>query len=664
MPLPVFETLSSLPKELFSGDRKELLTALVEIPVAFLPHSGRGPTERIYSVRCSSGHLSALLFRPATSPLKLPLMELQSFDLLWLPEPIESCLHEGARLEVREAALDIRGPQTERYIVEMARCRACGQWYGLLTVLYDIMEDFGWDASDIEGFGVEDETVTAGVDLMEATISWASLDQQIGPMGETERPPPSDEEIQALDQTSTTWEIGQALATWVEGEDGEVDLGYVVVACGPVLVRGTEIAVGAPLDAEGISGLLRRAAASPPPPAEPRRPQCVRAQDEAMADALRPHLSPLGIEVEVGKTPLADEALGEITAMLLGHSAPPVFQGKSDEEVRVFLKTATRFYEREPWTRTEGDRFLGVRIGEDDWFFANVMGQMKESPGLSLFDDWLTVCRFVHNQRSPFFALAEEMGLTGESGFLQELADVAQAGPFEAAGALEGLTLSERELLHPVDAQRLDGLSINPPVQGWSFQGQYPVPHRFDADEGLVAPEFSLETYRLVIQSLLIALERRRATPVTSIKTTLDIDGTPVSLRYPSDGTERPYEGPPGYRLFLCGHDEDIHSPSRIPGGERIEIEAPAAALFKDVAGALGEFHDEIYEASLNDWKSCLWDDRASRRNPSPRIADLAGLEPPTELEIEIGGGAFGLEIGPALDHPPEEIRLEWGSVE
>jgi hypothetical protein len=250
------------------------------------------------------------------------------------------------------------------------------------------------------------------------------------------------------------------------------------------------------------------------------------------------------------------------------------------------------------------------------------MGQMEESPGLSLFEGWLTVCRFVHNQRSSFVTLAEELGVAEESGSLQELAGFAQPGPFEAAGALEGLSLSKRELLHPADAHRLDELSIDLSVQdklgqdrlgqdrsgqdrpsqdGPGGQGQYPVPHRFDVDEGALAPQFSLETYRCVMEALLIALERRRATPVTSIKTTLDIDGTPVSLRYPSDGTERLWEGPPGYCLFLRGHDEDIHSPSRIPDGERIEIEAPATALFKDVAGALGEFQGQIYEATLKD---------------------------------------------------------------
>lgn len=192
------------------------------------------------------------------------------------------------------------------------------------------------------------------------------------------------------------------------------------------------------------------------------------------------------------------------------------------------------------------------------------------------------------------------------------------------------------------------------------------MPLRFDVDEGLVAPQFSLETYRLVIEALLLALKRRRATPVTSIKTTLDIDGRRVSLRYPSDGTERPYDGPPGYRLVLRGRKEEAHDPSRIPEGERIEIEVPATALFKDVAKALGQFHERIYQATLRErgllaGSVCLWNDNASRRDPSPRVADLAALRYPEELEVEIGRGAFALVVDRALDAAPDEIQLQWG---
>ncbi len=606
-------------------------------------------------------------------------MELKRFDLLWRSSPAETCLHDGADLEIREAVLDVGGPRTERYVVDLARCPQCGQWQGPLPLVYEIMEDFGWDASDIGGFAVEGEPATAGLELGGAALPWAALGEQMQGVQEASGGPvPTGEEIRSLGQTSATWEVAQAPATWIKqeiGEEaGEAVLGYVAVVHGLALARWTDMKAGAPFEAEELGALVRRAAEAPHPPAKPTRPRQVRVREEALASALKSELSGLDIDVEAGQVPLADEALGEITSMLLGHSAPPVFAEESEEEIRAFTETATRLYEREPWARTEGDRFLGVKVWEDgDWFFANVMGQIEESPGLSLFSDWLSVCRFVHNQRSPFLALAEEFGLAEELGPLGEMAGFAPADPLEAAGGLEALSLSERDLLHPLDAERLGALSIDPPVQRGPVGGQYPVPVRFESGAGPVAPRFSLETYRLVAEALLLALERRSATPVTSIKTTLDIGGTEVSLRYPSDGTERPWAGPPGYRLLLEGHDEDLHSPSRIPKGERLVIEAPARALYKDVAKALGDFHDQIYEATLIHEATLreqgraasparLWDDTASRRNPSPRVGDLAELSRPGGLEVEIGGGAFELRVEEALEEAPEEIQIGWAS--
>ncbi len=616
-------------------------------------------------------------------------MELKRFDLLWRSSPAETCLHDGAELEVREASLDVGGPRAERYVVDLARCPQCGQWQGPLPLVYEIMEDFGWDASDIGGFAVEGEPATAGLELGGAALPWAAFGEQMqggqmqGVQEASGGPVPTGEEIRSLGQTSATWEVAQAPATWIKqeiGEEaGEAVLGYVAVVHGLALARWTDMKAGAPFEAEELGALVRRAAEAPHPPAKPTRPRQVRVREEALASALKSELSGLDIDVEAGQVPLADEALGEITSMLLGHSAPPVFAEESEEEIRAFTETATRLYEREPWARTEGDRFLGVKVREDgDWFFANVMGQIEESPGLSLFGDWLSVCRFVHNQRSPFLALAEEFGLAEELGPLGEMAGFAPADPLEAAGGLEALSLSERDLLHPLDAERLGALSIDPPVQRGPVGGQYPVPVRFESGAGPVAPRFSLETYRLVAEALLLALERRSATPVTSIKTTLEIGGTEVSLRYPSDGTERPWAGPPGYRLLLEGHGEDLHSPSRIPKGERLVIEAPARALYKDVAKALGDFHDQIYEATLIHEATLreqgraasparLWDDTASRRNPSPRVGDLAELSRPGGLEVEIGGGAFELRVEEALEvapeeEAPEEIQIGWAS--
>ena len=198
-------------------------------------------------------------------------------------------------------------------------------------------------------------------------------------------------------------------------------------------------------------------------------------------------------------------------------------------------------------------------------------------------------------------------------------------------------------MLHPADAHRLDRLGIGP-----SVDGAYPVPRRFDAFEGPVPPAVSFDTYRVTMEALLLALERRTATPVTSIKTTLDIDGTSVSLRYPSDGTERPYDGPPGFRLVVDGHNRDEQHPSRLPAGTQLVIDAAANTLYKDVAKVLSSTQDRFYEAWLFEEDGVvLWNDQNSRRYPSPRIADLVDLGP---FGLDIAGAAFRLTVDGPLD--------------
>lgn len=565
-------------------------------------------------------------------------MEHQQFDLLWLPEPVETCLHDDTLLQIREPALDLEGPTVLKYTARFAQCPECKQWYGLLPVLHDILVEADWETSEVDTFVVNGDPVTTGVYMESSPLSWSTYCDHMTSMEEAqERPTPSAEEVRTLDQTPTTWEVGQGPATWIGEEGGDLELGYAAVVHDPTAVRSYDIHEGRPFDPEQIAALIRRAAGTPQPPAQPGRPRLVRVQDETLAAALEPHLSDFGVEVEVDETPLVDDALTEMTDLLMGDHPPPVFEDADEASLRTFVDTAVRFYDAEPWTRTEGDRFLGVQIEGEPWFFANVMGQMEQSPGISVFEDWLTVCRFIHNERT----LAGHIG--GDGGPV--------GSPIEAAGALEAISLDERDLLHPVDAHRLDRLGIDPPVDD-----QYPVPRRFDVEKGPVQPHLDLETYRLTMEALLIALERRRATPVTSIKTTLDIDGRSVSLRYPSDGTERPLDGPPGYRLIGGSPEEDIGTPSRIPEDTRLVIDTAASTLFKDVGKALSAFDDRIYESSLYRGELCLWDDQGSRRNPSPRVADLVDLD---DLSLEIGGGRLAFEVDRPLDNAPEEPQIE-----
>jgi len=128
-----------------------------------------------------------------------------------------------------------------------------------------------------------------------------------------------------------------------------------------------------------------------------------------------------------------------------------------------------------------------------------------------------------------------------------------------------------------------------------------------------------------------------------------------VSLRYPSEGTERPYDGPSAYRLLVHGDTEEMHEPSRLPPSTTLVIDAPATALFKDIAKAAKKPNERFYEFSLYENEIGLWDDRDSRRNPSPRVADLLALD---DLKVEIGGAAFALTVDGPLDNAPDEIRI------
>ncbi len=131
----------------------------------------------------------------------------------------------------------------------------------------------------------------------------------------------------------------------------EAALGYVAVVHGPALARWTDMKAGAPFEAEELGALVRRAAEAPHPPAKPARPRQVRVREEALANALKSELSGLDIDAEAGQVPLAEEALREITSMLLGHSALPVFAEESEEEIRAFTETATRHGDGHPVLR-------------------------------------------------------------------------------------------------------------------------------------------------------------------------------------------------------------------------------------------------------------------------------------------------------------------------
>lgn len=572
-------------------------------------------------------------------------MELQSFDLVWLVRPIETCLSGEDFIEGREAELRIDGPIPVTYVAWLGYCAHDDQWYGLQEMLDEILANEGWSYGEIEGFAIDESPVTTGIQVgfQQRIVSWSTFRDQTAHAATSareEKPPPTRDEVHALERRPTTWEIGWRPVGWVGPSDEEAQLVYAALvhdAAGHI--RTTTLSPGAPPDVETLDELTRRAAAQPDPPGTPIRPATLHVADETMAAALADRLAPLDIRVKAHPTPQAQEALAQLTEHLSPDRPPPYFVREDADAIRAYFETATRFFEHEPWTRFEGHKFLGFRFDGGPWHYANVMGQMEEAPGLALFDDWLQLCRFHHNQPSYFDEILSD--LTGESPLFPLL---------EAAGAAEALTLDPLMLLHPDDAAHLHTLEITP-VHGSLF----PLPYRYDADRGQVAPRRSLQEYRALLEAIRIALERRRATPVTSIKTTLEVAGRDVTLRYPADGTERALDSSEHVQLVVEGW-EDEYGPGIVPPGLHLHIDAPGSALFDAVAQAIEQFDEALSCTGVGSGELYLWDDRGRRKSPCPRVADLAGC---ADLWIELDYEGCPMTFHARSDPPPETIHVE-----
>jgi hypothetical protein len=590
-------------------------------------------------------------------------MQLETPDLIWCSRPRDTCLTGAGPIEETQLDLDIEvGDEVVEVAIITGHCEASGITYGLLPMLSDILNEFGHTLYDATGFVLDGEPAVTGVVVGPGLVaSWDDFVLQQQQQAErADQPAPDPETVRALDVRDETWTVGQAPAAWMPTEDGGTTMAYAALVLAPDgQVRAHRVAEHQ--DGAGLADLVRRATTLAPAHLDAVRPAAVRVADDEVVEGLRDALAACDIAVEHGPTPALEAVLSEVVGNLRG-GLPSVFAGEDPDEVRAYFEAARRFYDARPWTRTEGDRFLGFRIDDGDWHYASVMGQMEASPGLSLFEDWPTLCRFFHTSHTHRQnELAAQLG-----DLMDQLTGTRRLSALEAAGAMEGVTLDAREEVHPDDIVFLDDLGIEPLPDG------YPSRMRMDAEDGPVAPRFSLATYGLVMRGVVTALERRRATPVTSIKTTLDIDGHDVELRYPADGQERPWDGPPAFRLTLDADDRieeegDIWGalgvdPDAMPAIDFV-VEAPATALLMDVAQAMTRLDESFFRTDVQEGEAMLWNDRNLRRHPSPRVGDLLGLD---DLSMTVGMAVglvrYRLGLTP-LDAPVEGIDASMESA-
>ncbi len=555
-------------------------------------------------------------------------------DLIWLTEFLERCPISGETIFAEEVELAFTGRHPAALDWTLGRCRRSRRWYGLMEDLLAAQMEEGLSLSDVDGFLVDGEPVEAGIWVGPpvGAVPWAVFKQQMSQLFETTSgPPPSSEAVRALPLLSESWEIGLGAAAWFLDEDGRETPSYAALVLDPATgIRGHALRGETPHRAEDLAPLILQAAAQPAI-GVPGRPLEVRIADAGLAQALGKALAEADIAVRATATPMADDVLDDMVRSLRRDDDPPFFTPHDEKDVRAFFRAAKSFYGVRPWDRIDGDKYVAFRLGDGPWGYLSVMGQMGEELGLSYFEDWLQLCRFIHNQPSPFELIAG----SGEE------------KPFEAAGALEGLTLEPLQALRPEDADYVKRLGVKTPRKGL-----YPFVRRFTLD-GLEAPRLSLFAYQALMEALAEAVSKRRARSITSIKQTFTVGEVPITLRYPARGDESLADDPGSFRLIVTGVPE---SPVLESGKVRIEVDAPGAARLDDVALAIRrEGGDRFWVNAVTAGEYALWDYDMGRGAPCPRVAHLAKL---SELGMAFYSEPYPLQVLPRMTPGATEIQV------
>ncbi len=561
---------------------------------------------------------------------------IQAPELIWLSQPFDRCPISGELIYAEEVEVTLTGEDTILVDWVLGRCEHSNRWYGLLIDLLALLEEEEQSIGAVDGFLLDGEEAQAGVFIgpPAEVAPWAFVKDQLGritapaPTG----PPPEPADVRALPQLAESWELGTRVAAWYLDEQGQHTPNYATIVLDPVVgIRSHDLKGETPHEAPELARLVLEAAVRPVA-GTPGRPLEVRIEDAGLAEVLSTMLAGTAITVRAAPTPTANDALDEMQQSLRGGDDEPFFAGHDEKTVRAYFRAAKAFYRARPWERIDGNKYLAFRLGDGPWGYLSVMGQMGEEFGLSYFEDWLQLCRFIHNQPTPW---EYAMGMDEEKAFA-------------AAGALEGLTLEPLHTLHPQDVGYLQQLGVKPPRKD-----HYPFVRRFTL-EGLESPHLSLFAYQALMDALAQILAKRRARTITSIKQTVTVGEVPVTLRYPAKGTEPFEEHPPGsFRLVITEVDEAFKARS---GVARIEVDAPGDARVDKVGWAIKRACGESYWLSgMTSGEHALWSDHFGRGAPCPRVAHLASIP---SLAMEFLASPYPMQMMPRMGPEVSEIQV------
>jgi hypothetical protein len=506
---------------------------------------------------------------------------------------------------------------------EFQRCPG-GTWIADLNVLETTIEeiserqDENYSSADVIAFEVNGTPADASV-WMGGTfgeIPWGEYQDSLEhSLMSKNLPLPTLAEVTALPITLETWQLALSPISFIaEGTDPTRVAQVALVVSKSGLVQGTQIFDHAP-EQEELRDLILRSCVHPVMGARPTRPATLASDDPFTVTKLEAALAGLGIRAVFAPVPLALEAVQSLRDFLPAENVPSIFGSSSEHDVRAYHAASQRFFKAQPWELFEADKPIAFRYNDGPWHYATVMGKASEEYGLSFFEDWLQICRYQNNHPSMLEMIAMQFG------------DEEFSPPgLEAAGAMEGLTLSDLSAFDPEDAQVLHSLKLEP-----AYHGQYATIHRYNSETGLEAPVLELNAYTLLASVIAERAAIARGDRITSMKAKLETEQGKIEVRFPSRGDE---DSTPGsyFRLEFTRKANEFRSPKSLKAIQ-VSVWAEGSAkihrVITKVQQALVADGERVtsYINGIQQGEYKLFENRGSKREPSPTLEQLASLE-------------------------------------
>lgn len=294
------------------------------------------------------------------------------------------------------------------------------------------------------------------IEMVERTVPYPRLEAEI--------PIPKMADVQALPQVEETWQVAALkMWAWITGEGGESYRPYLVLIASPdgPLMLFQEMLETQPSTTQVRDVLLKAMSYPAAGAGTPRRPTVVVTDDEDLADALAPEMTPLGIRCTTAATPELDDMLAELEYLLAGGHEP--IPGLLDdprvtpEQVGEFFEAAADLYREAPWEWMLDEDLVALRypVPDGEWRFVSVMGNAGLEFGLAVFDD------------------------------LFDYDLLASTPPEDAIGMMNYRSISYDDMTTMPFAD-LDALER----YGWELAGEdaYPIPFQVSEDEGVSRP--------------------------------------------------------------------------------------------------------------------------------------------------------------------------------